>query len=103
MFRSSAKLVSHAHLKYQEPDESAVLEMNAERDSIPVVPKMGSTALCGVGLPRGALKGKEVVEVDTSQGAVRLFTIEVNLDQTLGNWYHFTKPTHCIKNLLTLK
>jgi hypothetical protein len=34
---------------------------------------------------------------------VRLFLIEGSLDQTLGNWYHFIKPIHRIKNLLTVK
>jgi hypothetical protein len=53
--------------------------------------------LGAVGLPRGAL------EVDPTERVVRLFTIEVTLDLTLGNWYHFIKPIHCIKNLLTVK
>jgi hypothetical protein len=38
-----------------------------------------------------------------SERADRLFTIEATLDQTLGNWFHFIKPTHRIKNLLTVK
>jgi hypothetical protein len=38
--------------------------------------------------------------VDPSERVVRLFTIEVTLDQTLENWYHFIKPIHRIKNLL---
>jgi hypothetical protein len=41
--------------------------------------------------------------VGPSERVVRLFTIEVTLDQTLGNWYHFIKPIHRIKNLLTAK
>jgi hypothetical protein len=34
---------------------------------------------------------------------VLLFTTEVTLDQTLGNWYQFIKPIHRIKNLLILQ
>jgi hypothetical protein len=34
---------------------------------------------------------------------VPLFMTEVTLDQTLGNWYHFIKPIHHSKNLLTVK
>jgi hypothetical protein len=56
-----------------------------------VVPKVGSTA------PWGAL------EVGTSERVVRLFTIEVTLDKTLGNWYPFIKSIHRIRNLLTVK
>jgi hypothetical protein len=41
--------------------------------------------------PLGAL------EVGPSELTVRLFTIEVTVDQTLGNWYHFIKPIHRIK------
>jgi hypothetical protein len=49
-----------------------------------VVPKVGCTAPWGaVVLPKGAL------EVGPSERVVYLFTIEVTLDQTLGNWYHF--------------
>jgi hypothetical protein len=33
----------------------------------------------------------------------RFFTIEVALDQTLGNWYHFMKPIHRINNLLIVR
>jgi hypothetical protein len=36
-------------------------------------------------------------------GLVRLFTIEVTLDKTSGSWYHFMRPIHCIKNVLTVK
>jgi hypothetical protein len=38
-----------------------------------------------------------------SRGRWRLFTFEVTLDQTLGNLYHFIKPIHRFKNLLTVK
>jgi hypothetical protein len=49
-------------------------------------------------------KGRQgLLEVDFSEPLVRLFTTEVSLEQTLGNWYQFTKPTHRIKNLLTVK
>jgi hypothetical protein len=44
------------------------------------------------------------LEVDPSMWLVRLFTIEVNLDQALGSWYYyFTKLIHRIKNLVTVK
>jgi hypothetical protein len=46
---------------------------------------------------------RETPEVGPSKRIVRLFTTEVTLDQTLGNWYHFIKPIHHIKNLLTVK
>jgi hypothetical protein len=68
---------------------------------------VGCTALWrAVGLPRGLLRGKGwqgTLDVDPSEGTVRLFTIEVTSDQTLGNWYHVTKPIHGIKNLVTVK
>jgi hypothetical protein len=54
----------------------------------------------------GALGGKcraEGARLGPSERTVRLFSIEVTLDQTLGNWYHLMKPIHCIKNLLTVK
>jgi hypothetical protein len=38
-----------------------------------------------------------------SERVLRLFTIEVTLDRTLGNWYHFIKPIDRFKNLLTIK
>jgi hypothetical protein len=41
--------------------------------------------------------------VGRSECVVHLFTTEVTSDQALGNWYHFIKPIHCIKNLLTVK
>lgn len=50
-----------------------------------------------MGLPKGAL------EVDPSDRFVRLFTIEVPIDQMLGRWYYFIKPIHRINNLLTAK
>jgi hypothetical protein len=63
-----------------------------------VVPKVGCTTPLGaVQLPRGVLK------VGPSKCDVRLFMTEVTSDQTLGNWYHFIKPSHHIKNLLTVK
>jgi hypothetical protein len=36
-----------------------------------------------------------------SERIFHLFPIEVTLDQTMINWYHFIKPIHRIKNLLT--
>jgi hypothetical protein len=41
--------------------------------------------------------------VGPSECIVRLFTSEVTSDQTWGNWYHFIKPIHRIKNLLKAK
>jgi hypothetical protein len=61
---------------------------------------MGCSAAWGGGamlLPRGAL------ELGLSERVVRLFTIEATSDQTLGNWYHFIKAIHRIKDLLTVK
>jgi hypothetical protein len=72
-----------------------------------LVTKVGCTTPWGlVGLPRGALSGKRVaggLEVGPSVHIVHLLTIEVTSDETVGNWYHFIKPIHCIKNLLTVK
>jgi hypothetical protein len=54
----------------------------------------------------GALRSKGwqgALEVGTSGRTIRLFTIEVTLDETMGNWYHFIKPILRIKNLLTMK
>jgi hypothetical protein len=57
----------------------------------------GCTAPWGaVGLHSGAL------QVGPQERVVRLFTIEVTLERTLWNWYHFIKPIHRIKNLLTV-
>jgi hypothetical protein len=56
-----------------------------------VVLRVGCTA------PWGAL------EVGSSEHIVHLFTVEMTLDQTLGNWYHFIKPIHHMKNLPTVK
>jgi hypothetical protein len=58
---------------------------------------MCTITLVVVGLPMG------VLEVGPSEHVVHLFTIEVTLDQTLGNWYHFIKPIHRNKNLLIVK
>jgi hypothetical protein len=93
--------VSQAHLKYQEPYESTVLEMMLRDTLYQWFPKWALPPLVGVGLPRGALRGKGVLGMGPSVGVVRLFTIEMTLDQTFENWYHFIKPTHRIKNLLT--
>jgi hypothetical protein len=57
-----------------------------------------------MGLPRGALRGKGALEVGFPERVVRLFMLEVTLDQTLGNWCTFIKPIHHrIKDLLTVK
>jgi hypothetical protein len=37
------------------------------------------------------------LEVGPSERVVSLLTIEVTLDQTLGNWYRYIKPIHLIK------
>jgi hypothetical protein len=47
--------------------------------------------------PTGAL------DLGPSEGVVSLFTIEVTLNQTLGNWYPFINTIHRIKNLVTVK
>jgi hypothetical protein len=52
------------------------------------------------------LKGKGrqgAPEVGSSERVVCLFTIKVTLRQTMGNWYHFIKPIHRIKNSLRVK
>jgi hypothetical protein len=56
-------------------------------------------------VPLGAVESPrgEALEVVPSGGVFLLFTIEAISRQTLGNWYHFIKPIHRIKNLLTVK
>jgi hypothetical protein len=52
------------------------------------------------------LRGKgrqETLEMGSSERIIRLLSPEVSLDQIMGNWYHFFKPIHRIKNLLTVK
>jgi hypothetical protein len=72
-----------------------------------VVPKVGSTAPWGRwDYLQGTKKqgGRQgAPEVGPSERVVRLFTIEVTLDQTLGNWHHFITPIQHIINLLTVK
>jgi hypothetical protein len=46
---------------------------------------------------------KGVLTMGPSERVFRLFMTEVTLDRTLENWYHFIKPMHRIKNLLTVK
>jgi hypothetical protein len=67
-----------------------------------VAPKVGCTAVGGGGAVSGELRGKEAVR-EASGRVVALFTVEVALDQTLGSWYRFIKPTYRIKNVLTVK
>jgi hypothetical protein len=43
------------------------------------------------------------LEIGLSERVLRLLTIELTLDQTLGNWYHFIKPIRRIQNLLSVK
>jgi hypothetical protein len=43
------------------------------------------------------------LEVGPSERAIRLFTIEVTLDQILGDWYLSIKRIHHITSLLTVK
>jgi hypothetical protein len=71
-----------------------------------VVPKVGCTPSLGVvGLPGGGAEreegGRGALEVGLFERDVRVFEIQVK--QTLGDWYHFIKPIHRIKNLLTVK
>jgi hypothetical protein len=56
-----------------------------------------------VGWGRWDYLGKGALEMGPSERGVRFFTIEVTLDQIFGNWYHFIKPIHRIKNLLTVR
>jgi hypothetical protein len=51
----------------------------------------------------GVRVGQGGAGVGPSEHVVRLFTVEVTLDHTLGNWYQFIKPIHRIKNLQILK
>jgi hypothetical protein len=44
-----------------------------------------------------------VLEVGSSDRGILLFTIEVTSDQTLRSRYHFIKPVHRMKTLLTVK
>lgn len=44
--------------------------------------------------------GSQSGELGPFERVVRVFTAEVTLDQTMGNWYHF-KPTNLMKQLLT--
>jgi hypothetical protein len=63
-----------------------------------VASKGGCTAPTGaIGLP------DEAPEVGLSERGVRSFTVEVIIDRALGNFYHFVKGFHRIKNLLTMK
>jgi hypothetical protein len=58
------------------------------------------------GLYRSTLagaKGQGALEMGLSELGVRLFAIEVTLDQASRNWSHFIKSTRRIENLLTLK
>jgi hypothetical protein len=73
-----------------------------------VVPKVGCTAPWEtVELPMGGVKSQEdgrgALEVGPSKRIARLFTMEVAVDRTLGNWYHFIKPIHRTENLLKVK
>jgi hypothetical protein len=44
-----------------------------------------------------------LLDMGPSKQVICLFMMEVTLDQTLGNWYHFIKPTNRIKDLQTMK
>jgi hypothetical protein len=50
-----------------------------------------------------AHRGEEELDLGPSDRVVLLFTKEVTLYETLGNCYHFIKPIHRIKNLLSVK
>jgi hypothetical protein len=79
-----------SHGRQGQNDEIQSLEQLSPKWAVP--PPVGAVGLC-----RGAH------EVSPSDRIVLLFTIEVTLDQTLGNRYHFIKPICRIKNLLRLK
>jgi hypothetical protein len=77
---------------------TSTLKMKVVCSSKTVVSQVGCSAhWWAVGLPRREL------DAGPSESVVRLFTTEVTLDYTLGNWYHFIKAIQHIKNLLTLK
>jgi hypothetical protein len=81
-----------------------VINTSKVQPSRTVVPNMGSTAPGGRG--GGITWGRSEaggLEVGPSERVLRLFTIEVTLDQTLGNWCHLIKPILRIKDLLTVK
>jgi hypothetical protein len=54
-----------------------------------------------LGLPKGVLNATGALLVGPSKHAY-LFAVELTLDLTLENWYHFIKPICHIKNLLTM-
>jgi hypothetical protein len=54
-------------------------------------------------MPKRRGGGRAALDVGPSERIVHLFMIEMTLDQTFGNWCHFIKPIHRIKNLLTVK
>lgn len=60
----------------------------------------GGVTVRGIKKRRG---GNGALKVSPSEYVVDLFTIEVTLDQALGNGYHFNKPIHRIKNFLAVK
>jgi hypothetical protein len=62
-----------------------------------VAPKEGCTA------PMGTIALPEAPKVGLSERSVRHFTVEAIIDRALRNFYHFFKPIHLIKNLLTMK
>jgi hypothetical protein len=68
--------------------------------------RQSSGSQSGLYRPLGVTKRQECdwgsLNMGPSERSVHLFTIEMTLDQTLGNWHHF-KPIHPIKNILTKK
>jgi hypothetical protein len=50
-----------------------------------------------------ARSGNGALVLGPTARVLRLFVIEVALDQTLGNWYHFIKPIRRVKNLIIVK
>jgi hypothetical protein len=49
-----------------------------------------------------AIRGKGRCRAALEVGVVSLYTIEVTLDQILGNWYQLIKPIRRIEDLLTV-
>jgi hypothetical protein len=57
---------------------------------------MSGHLVLAVGLPRGRLEARGrhgALEMGLSERVVHLLVVEMTLDKTFGNWYHFIKPT----------
>jgi hypothetical protein len=88
MYGGKVKVCGHASLPFQRSDWNWATEEGAIDQWFPK---------WAVLLSGGAL------EVGLSNRVDHLFTTEMTLDQTLGNWCHVIKPIHHIKDLLTVQ